>query len=419
MARNKKNRSILSVVRQKVFGIFAFSKRKGDATFDQTVVMDLVHVMKTGKLKSGSRCEWFYKGERILGSSTLNPLISDKLKEAATAVPLHKELLRIVDKRDRCTGQFQGANAFYSIQEFKNRTQTNVVDLSQTSCHGKGHSDGASNIPTGHLRAAAKENQPVAPGTRGLVLFLADKMRKTPSAKKDSWMCFDDYLVAYYPEEAFDSAPFQAQSGYKGSSSDHFYTNSGLHRIATRHLRCMCPSCIAAPGLYSESCNLTDWCGKVKHYNLEPADTTSREDHVRPTTNVQTLEEFAATLGPHGSPCERVVACVVHEDDANELDEPFYLARVVSKARKLDTDCLVGGNEYKKGDLVVRIRWYLHIGDTRGDRVYRLQPGCKKGVVYSVKSIVQGLSGIKFKSYDRGKYILGRESTQRLTSFVQ
>ena len=215
-------------------------------------------------------------------------------------------------------------------------------------------------------------------------------------------MCFDDYIVAFYPEEAFDSTPFKAKSGYNGSSKDHFYTNSGLHRLGTRHLRCMCPRCIEAPGLYSESCKLDEWCGSVRHYNLEAEATTSR---VRPARNIQTLEEFASTLGPHGSPCERVVACVVHENDTNELDEPFYLARVVGKARTLDNDCLVGGNEYKTGDLVVNIKWYLYTGSSRGDRLYRLQPGGSRGVVYSVKSLVKCLTGIKFKSYNSGTYI--------------
>ena len=110
---------------------------------------------------------------------------------------------------------------------------------------------------------------------------------------------------------------------------------------------------------------------------------------------------------------------MVHEDDTNELDEPFYLARVVSKARKLAKDCLVGGNEYKSGDLVVNIKWFLYLDSTRGDRVYRLQPGPSTGSVYSVKSIIKNITGIKFKSYNNGKYTLGRESVKRLTHYMK
>lgn len=180
----------------------------------------------------------------------------------------------------------------------------------------------------------------------------------------------------------------------------------------------MCADCLHSPSLYSEACKYTEWCGRVRHYNLKAA-TPTRGQLVRPSTSIQTLEEFAASLGPQGSTLERVIPCVVHDDDNNELDEPFYLARVVSKARKLDKDCLVGGNDYRSGDFVVNIRWYLYLYSTRGDRVYRLQPGPKRGVVYSVKSLVKGLDGIKFKSYEGGKYTFGRESVKRLTHYMK
>ena len=430
--RHKKNRSVTSVVAQKVFGVCAFSKRRGDTVFDQTAQLDLVHIMKTGRVPHESRAEWFWQGKRLIGSCTSRPL-PPNLQESVVPVPLHPSLLRIVDKRDRCAGQYQGQNAFYSNQEFESRAKitptppdeekpTKVVDLSQTSCHGKGKADGFSNTPTSHLRQAAKDNQPVGEGTRGLVLFLADKMRRPSNVKNDSWGRFDEYLVAYYPEDGFKPNLFTAKSGYEGSNQDHFYTNSGLHRLATRHLRCMCSPCVDNIRLYSEACELVNWCGKIRHYNLEGGGTAS-SDHrvdVRPRRELQTLEEFAATLDTRGTPCERVIVCCVHEDDNNELDEPFYLARVVGKARTIDNDCLVSGNEYKKGELVVNIKWYLYISDSdsRGDRFYRLQPGNKNGVVYSVKSIVRNIDGIRFQSYENGKYVLGRETVKRLIRWL-
>ena len=416
MARRKRNRSVKSEVRQKVFAIFAFSKRKGDCTFDQTVQADLVHVVKTGKLPSGSRCEWFWKGTRLPGSSTSRPL-TDKLKEAHAPFPLHHNLLRLVDERDRCTGQYQGANAFYCNQEFENRNKTKVADLSQASCHGRSHADGASNVPTGHLRQAAKDGEPVAAGTRGLVLFLADKMRKPASPKTSRWMSVDQYLVAYYPEASFDDTLYKAKKGYVGSSKDHFYSNSGLHRLGVRFLRCMCPACLTEPNLFSASCTLKAWCGHMRHYNLV-AGTSTQRVRVRPRREPRTLDEFAETLDTTGSPCERVVACVVHPDDVNELDEPFYLARIVSKARRVAHDCLVGGNAYKAGTLVVNIKWYCYLETTRGDRVYRLQPGSAKGVVYCVKSIVKNLDGIRFKCFENNKYILSRDSVKTITNYI-
>lgn len=414
--QRRKFRTVKSVVRQKVFGICAFSKRKGDTVFDQTVQRDLVHVLKTGRLPAGSDCEWFWRGSRLLGSCTTRPL-PDSLVEATIEKPLHPGLLRLLDKRDRCGAQFQGLHAFYSNQEFESRTKTKVVDLSQTSCHGKSAADGFSNCPTAHLRVAAKDNEPVGPGTRGLVLFLASKMTKPSSAKTDNWMSFDENLVAYYPEESFDKTLYTAKAGYDGSSQDHFYTNSGLHRLAARHLRCICGPCMTDPKLYSSKCQLKEWCGGIRHYNLEP-DVSVGRVNARPSRDILSVEEFATTLGTAGEPCERVVVCIVHEDDVNELDEPFYLARIVSKARTLDKRCLVGGNEYDAGHIVVNIKWYLYTGDSRGDRLYRLQPGDRRGVVYSVTSIVRNISGIKFKKYENGRYVLDRNTVNKLTRWL-
>ena len=101
--------------------IFVFSKRKGDTVFDMTAQTDLAHIMRTGKVPAGSRAEWFWRGTRLIGSrKTL--LLPPGLQEATTAVPLHPTLRRIVDKRDRCTAQYQGKDAFYSNQEFPYRT---------------------------------------------------------------------------------------------------------------------------------------------------------------------------------------------------------------------------------------------------------------------------------------------------------
>ena len=112
------------------------------------------------------------------------------------------------------------------------------------------------------------------------------------------------------------------------------------------------------------------------------------------------------------------MVCIVHEDDANELDEPFYLARIVSKARKIDNDCIVGGNHYQKGHLVVNIKWYQYVRDSRDDRIYKLQSGCSRGVTYSVGSIVRNVYGISFDRYEKGRYILSRATVNKIIDLL-
>ena len=351
------------------------------------------------------------------GSCTTRPL-PPALVDATEAVPLHPQLKRLIDKRDRCTGQFQGSNAFFSVQEAEARTGTPVIDLSETGCHGRSAADGFSNTPVGHLRQAAKDSEPVGSGTRGLTLFQAAKMERPVSPKTDNWMSFDEYLIAYYPEDAFDDKPYTAKTGYEGSSKDHFYTSSGLHQLAVRRLRCFCRHCLATPTLHSSECELKDWCGSVRHYNLEPALPSDDRVNARPSRDIISVEDFAKTLGPGGPPLERVVVCLVHDDDVNDLDEPFYLARVVSKARSITKDCLVGGNEYLKGHLVVNIKWYVFTGTSRGSRLYKLQHGNAKGFVYSVGSIVRNITGVRFEKYENGRYVLDRRTVNRLTRWL-
>ena len=56
--------------------------------------------------------------------------------------------------------------------------------------------------------------------------------------------------------------------------------------------------------------------------------------------------------------------------------------------------------------------------ESRGDRLYRLQPGSSRGVVYSVSSIVRNISGVRFSKYEKGKYVLDRRTVDRLTRWL-
>ena len=120
----------------------------------------------------------------------------------------------------------------------------------------------------------------------------ASKMCRSASPKTNVWMSVDEYSVAYYPETSFNDTLYKAKKGYHGSSKDHFYSNSGLHRLGTRHLRCMCSHCVSDVSLFSSSCSLKAWCGTIRHYNLEP-DTSPIKERVRLRRDICTLEEFA------------------------------------------------------------------------------------------------------------------------------
>lgn len=121
-------------------------------------------------------------------------------------------------------------------REIRNRTQTGSV-----SAHRRQAKSGASEQDES-AQVTSKYGL-VGVGTRGLTVFLAHKMR-SPSAQTRKRMDFDGYLIAYYPDDAFDEKMFKALKGYSGSTNDHFFVNDGLHRLATRNERCPCRECI-------------------------------------------------------------------------------------------------------------------------------------------------------------------------------
>ena len=277
----------------------------------------------------------------------------------------------------------------FLVQEFKERNACDLVDLSECSCHGKGAADGISNVPVSHLRTAARNNEPVGVGirTRGLVLFEADKMR-SPSKKRRKWLDYDGYLIAYYPDDAFDEKQFKAVKGYVGSTLDHFYVNDGLHRLATRLERCPCRKCIVHANLWSPKCELKAWCGAVKHVNMEYANSSAVV--AERCGRVETLAEFAKTLTAVGPVLARVHAVRVNEEDSNDAGEDYYLCRVVKQAWALSEDCFVAGNEFPAGELVVMIKWFEFVRELpNGDREYKLQSLPPKGEVHSVVSFVR------------------------------
>jgi len=72
---------------------------------------------------------------------------------------------------------------------------------------------------------------------------------------------------------------------------------------------------------------------------------------------------------------------------------------------------------WENGFLEIRPQLGLKMS-LRGDRLYRLQPGDRRGVLYSVSSIVRNISGIKFKKYENSRYILNRNTVNKLTRWL-
>ena len=293
--------------------------------YDMNVQCDLMHLVKRGCLPPGCKAEWFIDGKRIVGSSTDKDLPDNLSDDTEPMIPLSEFLHLLIQKRDGCAEQFQGLHAFYSVQQFWNRTGIALVDLRNVSNHGKCVCDGCSNGPKYAVRRAANADIKLSPGCRGLVLYLAANMKKPKQEDDYSWMKFSKYIFAYYPEEAFAIKDFKAKQGYAGSSKDHFYSNAPTGNCLTcRNRWCGCSACMNSSTLWSTKCTWTDIVGPVRHCQLQPA--LPFDQRPRPQ-RMETIvfEEFCCQLYDINRPVsQQVVACRRHPDDIDP-DPPGVL----------------------------------------------------------------------------------------------
>ena len=72
----------------------------------------------------------------------------------------------------------------------------------------------------------------------------------------------------------------------------------------------------------------------------------------------------------------------------------------------------------QKVHLIVNIKWYQYVRDSRGDRMYKLQSGCARGVTHSVGSIMRNVSGVSFDRCEKDKYILSRATVNKIIDLL-
>ena len=407
--RLKRSRSQRSEVRTKKYAFFAFSDRKHDAVYDQQCTADMIYIIRHGCLPPGSKSEWFHLKKRLRGSCTGQTLTYD-LTEAMTDDPIDPTVLQILSRRDKCTAQYHGLHAFFSVQEFFKRTKVRIHDHANAPRHGRCICDGVSNGCKQCVRTAAQNNFKLEPGCRGLVLYLASKMA-TPTNDGDG---MTGYYFAYYPDSAFDDKEYLAEEGYDGSSKDHFFTGSEVGgNLTVRERWCGCSPCLASPTMWSADCLWKPFVGAVRHHQLRPARPPRVLDVARAGAP---LETRVHTLYRPTSPAlERVWVSRVHADDPS--GRPYFLLRVIQAPWQLAEDSLINGNAYEKDWYVCKIHWFDYI-ETRntGDHVYKLLSRPQNGEIISC-NVILIRPIVSFDSYRGGKYVLSRETHRRIMRY--
>ena len=132
---------------------------------------------------------------------------------------------------------------------------------------------------------------------------------------------------------------------------------------------------------------------------LESAQLSAEARHTRNARNP--LPEFCTGL-KIGS---NVVARIAEEERAMNPNEEYFVAKIEGRAKKTDKAGFYSAVEFKKGDWIVKIRWYEFcpsMTNRRGDRFYKRGDsqwiGCAS-IVRTIKSndVVMRWSGQHYR----------------------
>jgi hypothetical protein len=91
---------------------------------------------------------------------------------------------------------------------------------------GKGSCDGYGNVPKHTLKHAIESGALINPGTRELVLYMAEHKQapSIPKARKNGWEAVDRYFWGYIDTARFTKTAVPDADSWKGSKSFHEYS---------------------------------------------------------------------------------------------------------------------------------------------------------------------------------------------------
>ena len=393
-ARALEKKGIHRFLRAQNVVIYAFSKAKPSAAYDAVANEVILSVLKEGKLPDNCKCEAFIDKKRVPGGdrSSHPPLPDDPdgLSDVVSLEPLFEHVRRWRRWRDGCRGQYQGRNAFLAWQRMTAKHGFPFEDCRNPADHGKSRSDGQGHVAGANIANSFDDNY--GDGTQNLVRHLAKKyprpirgQRAGPSGLYSP----THYLYIYIPEGAVEEMEkvVAADEGYDGSSKDHYYWSKENNRLHRRMRVCPCDpclkldfvNCLLKPGAREAGTTPLGSDVVVKPKRPEPEARVTRGV-------VKPLADFAPSL----SAGQNVILRVHRSDRANNPDEPYFLARVLEKAKFLEVPGTYCAARFYKNDWIVKIRWYsLDSIECNGDRVYKLWG--REGQYINCNSIVRNI----------------------------
>ena len=368
-AKTLRKRGVDRVIRPENVVFYCFSKAKGSAAYNQQATANIISIIKTGRLPTGSKSEAFYEQKRILGGDlTSHPALQEgKLAEWENMEPFYPDVKRWYRSRDGCGAQYQGKGAFRGWQTMNQRHGIICEDRRKVTMHGKDIADGDGSAVSGMVRKSFMDDYGL--GTRNLVRQLAFKFpapkteRHTRYYGERGLYASTKYIFMYIPEDAIDEKIVSVEEGYKGSSKDHYYRSLGnseeTSRLFKRRRACVCQPCLKL----EDGCILTHGNSDLKA-GTTPRATIVKLYTARPTPEARQLRgsrnptpEFCNSLSAR----RNVIVRVSNDERANNPNEDYFVAKIEKKALKLNAGGVYSATKYNKNDWIVFVRWYAFV----------------------------------------------------------
>ena len=251
----------------------------------------------------------------------------------------------------------------------------------QVEYHGKGSCDAEGNVPKHALQDAIAKGKLFNPGTRELVLYLAQN-KQAPSILKEhksGWEAAGRFFWGYMNTDRFTkfAVPEATVKGFPNSKKQHefdgFCADQQLAeksgRLGARPMWCVCPPCLL--GKFGECEMVAEMGGPMRTVSAPLAAGVQERQ-----PQMQSLEVFGDKLE-----AGMIVAFNVDKDDL-WMEGPYWLVKLLGPAFPAPSELVHAGSVFEEGWLIVQGQYYKL--EQTSERGYRLLPQKRYFVVNSM-----------------------------------
>ena len=260
------------------------------------------------------------------------------------------------------------------VAEWPERTGSRRMHTILITMHGKNICHPLLNMILAALRNAVANEQIVDPGTRALVLWLAEhkQLPAVPKKKKEGYWAIDHIYYGYLHPSLFTYSAVPEAKGFSGSAEKHRFVSTCMDPQTAREIgllgastaACGCAECAQ---FNFSSCLMKGLGGMATQLGQFK---TPRVRGGGGPSQTQSLDDFAVTLGK-----DQVRGVCVDNRDRG-IEGIFWLCLVLGKAT-IATERQARATElFEKGWWIVDIMWYKYDHE-RG--VYVLLPATPSG----------------------------------------